>query len=110
MPVETEKTAQEQIKEGVWRVALQTVVIVVAMAFGVFIGHLLWGDAPVLKEQVESLTQQVQGLKNDREAQNSRQAMCERDKTDFKKRLDKVFDRNNDLQRQLKQLKGQLGQ
>ena len=29
-----EKTPQEQIKEGIWRIALQTVVILVAISFG----------------------------------------------------------------------------
>jgi hypothetical protein len=102
------KSPQEQIKEGIWRIALQTVVILVAMVFGVFIGHLLWGDAPMLKTQVESLNQNVQELKNEREAQAGAQALCERDKEEFKKRLDKVFERNNELQREVTSLKQQL--
>jgi hypothetical protein len=36
--------------------------------------------------------------------------MCERDKADFKKRLDKTFDRNNELQQEVSDLKKQLGQ
>lgn len=109
MPDEQDKTPQEQIKEGIWRIALQTVVILVAMAFGVFVGHMLWGDAPALKEEVAALTTQIQELKNEREAQAGRQALCERDKTDFKKRLDKILDRNNELQKQVKQLRQQAG-
>ena len=104
-----EKTPQEQIKEGIWRISLQVVVIVVAMAFGVFIGHLMWGDAPALKEQVGTLIQQIQDLKNEREAQSGRQALCERDKKDFKKRLDKLFDQNNELKKEVADLKAAAG-
>jgi hypothetical protein len=104
-----ERTPQEQIKEGIWRISLQVVVILVAMAFGVFVGHLMWGDAPALKEQVGTLTQNIQELKNDREAQAGRQALCERDKKDFKKRLDKLFDQNNELKKELTDLKAQAG-
>jgi cell division protein FtsB len=109
MPVEEEQTPQEQIMQGIWRIALQTVVVLVCIAFGIFIGYTLWGDAPELKDKVVALTDQVQTLKNEREAQNARTAMCERDKADFKKRLDKTFDRNNELQQEVTDLKKQLG-
>jgi hypothetical protein len=109
MPEEREKTPQEQIMEGIWRIALQTVVILVSIGAGVFIGFQLWGDAPELKEKLSSANQHILELKNEREAEEARNAMCERDKNDFKKRLDKVFDRNNDLQRQVAELKQQLG-
>jgi len=107
MSVEADQTPQEQIKQGIWRIALQTVVILVCIVFGVFIGYQLWGDAPQLKERIVAFEEQVQTLKNEREAQNARQAMCERDKSDFKQRLDKTFDKNTELQKQLKTLQGQ---
>lgn len=110
MPEEGAKTPQEQIKEGIWRIALQTVVILVAIAFGVFIGYQLWGDAPEVRVRVDNLEQEVQELKNEREAQNARLAMCERDKTDFKTRLDKVFDKNSQLQKQLGELRRQIAE
>ena len=110
MPDEQDKSPQEQIKEGIWRIALQSVVILVAAAAGVFIGYQLWGDAPELKVTVGELTQQVQALKNDREAQDAVQAMCERDKKDYKTRLDKVFKKNNTLQRRLADLSKQVGE
>jgi cell division protein FtsB len=104
-----DKTPQEQIKEGMWRIALQTVVVLSAMAFGVLIGHILWGDAPELKQQVTARDQQITELKNEREAQAGAQALCERDKEDFKKRMDKVFDKNNELQREVADLKQRFG-
>lgn len=107
MSVEEEQTPQEQIKQGIWRIALQTVVILVCIVFGVFIGYQMWGDAPQLKERIGAYEEQVQQLKNEREAQNARQAMCERDKSDFKSRLDKTFDKNAELQKKLKELEGQ---
>ena len=109
MPDKEAKTPQEQIKEGVWRIALQTVVILVAIAFGVFIGYQLWGDAPDLRLQVDAFAQQVQELKNEREAQGAVQAMCDRDKNDCKSRLDKVFEQKADLQKQIAELRKQLG-
>jgi hypothetical protein len=107
MSVEADQTPQEQIKQGIWRIALQTVVILVCIVFGVFIGYELWGDAPQLKIKIGALGEQVQTLKNEREGQNARQAMCERDKADFKQRLDKTFDKNTELQKQLKAMQGQ---
>jgi cell division protein FtsB len=109
MTDERDKTPQEQIKEGIWRIALQTVVVLSAMAFGVLIGHILWGDAPELKQQVAARDQQITELKNEREAQAGAQALCERDKEEFKKRLDKVFERNNELQREVADLKQRVG-
>lgn len=47
-------------------------------------------DAAALKQRVAELEQQVQGLKNER-AQAGAQALCERDKEEFKKRPDKVL-------------------
>jgi predicted negative regulator of RcsB-dependent stress response len=110
MPGEEDKSPQEQIKEGMWRIATQTVVILFAIAFGVLFGYMLWGDAPELKIQVDGYEKQVQELKNEREGQNARQAMCERDKADFKKRLDKVFDKHSACQKELNELKQQAGQ
>jgi hypothetical protein len=106
MVAEPEKSPQEQIMEGVWSIALQSVVILFAAAFGVFIGYQLWGDAPELKVQVETMDKQIIELKNEREAQSGRQALCDRDKDDFKKRLDKAFEQKNECQRELSQLKG----
>jgi hypothetical protein len=110
MTDELDKSPQEQIKEGIWRIALWAVVIAAGMAFGIFIGYLLWGDAPDLRSQVASLEQQKLELKNEREAQAGRQALCERDKEDFKKRVDKAFDQKNECQRELAELKSRLGQ
>ena len=110
MADELEKSPQEQIKEGICRIALWTVVVLAGAAFGVFIGYELWGDAPDLRLQVSSFEQQVLELKNDREAQAGRQALCERDKEDFKKRVDKAFDQRNECQRELSELKQRLGQ
>ncbi len=110
MADELEKSPQEQIKEGIWRIALWTVVIVAGAAFGTFIGYELWGDAPDLRLQVSSFEQQVLELKNEREAQAGRQALCERDKEEFKKRVDKAFEQKNECQRQLAELKQQPGQ
>lgn len=110
MADEAEKSPQDQIKEGIWRIALQSVVILAGIAFGVFIGYQLWGDAPDLKLQVATLEQQIQELKNDREAQAGRQALCERDKEDFKKRVDKAFDQKNECMKELADMKKQLAQ
>ena len=109
MTDERDKTPQEQIKEGIWRIALQTVVVLSAMAFGVLIGHVLWGDAPDLKQQVGARDQQITELKNEREAQAGALALCQRDKEEAKKRVDKAFERNNELQKEIGELKQKLG-
>jgi len=109
MPEEGAKTPQEQIKEKIWRIALQAVIILVAVAFGVLIGYQLWGDAPYLKEQVAALTQNVQELKNEREGSSAIQAMCEREKNDCKGRLEKAYEQKDELQKQVAELRKQLG-
>ena len=105
---DTDTSPEEQIKEGIWRIATQTIVVLGSMAFGVLIGYQLWGDAPALAEQVDALTKQVQELKNDREAQAGRFSLCDRDKNEFKKRLDKCFDQKNELQGEITDLQKQI--
>jgi len=109
MPEEEAKTPQEQIKEGIWRIALQTVVILVAIVFGVFIGYQLWGDAPDLRLKIEAFDQQVLELKNEREAQDKMRVMTERARDEAQKRRDKCFEQKGELQKQLAELRKQLG-
>jgi cell division protein FtsB len=101
MPDEPEMTPQEQVKEGIWRMTLWSLVIAVSIGFGVFIGFQLWGDAPRLAKQVAGLEQQVADLKKEREGAAAIQAICERDKADAQKRFEKCVDEKAALQRQL---------
>lgn len=110
MPGEEAKTPQEQIKEGIWRIALQTVVILVAIVFGVFIGYQLWGDAPDLRLKVVALDQQILELKNEREAQDKMRVMTERARDEAQKRRDKCFEQKGELQKQIAELRKQLGE
>jgi cell division protein FtsB len=106
MPEEPDKTPQEQVKEGLWRITLWTLVILVSIGFGVFLGFQLWGDAPRLAEQVQTLDLQVVELKKEREGAAAIQAICERDKADLQKRFDKCVDDKTALQRQIAEKAG----
>ena len=64
MAEDGEKTAQEQVKEGIWRIATQLVVILVAAAFGVLGGYVEWGEAPAFREEVKTLSAQIVERKN----------------------------------------------
>jgi predicted negative regulator of RcsB-dependent stress response len=69
----------EEIKETIWKYMQWTVVLLVCIGAGVFIGWTVWGDAAVLRRDLNAATEQVNALKNDRENVSSKLALMTRE-------------------------------
>ncbi|MEO8601539.1 MAG: hypothetical protein ABI629_03075 [bacterium] len=54
---------------------------------GLFVGYQLWGQATVLQEKVEELTDRTQSLVKERDTERSRITLIERDKKELEQQL-----------------------
>ncbi|MCC6764375.1 MAG: hypothetical protein IT293_06900 [Deltaproteobacteria bacterium] len=70
----------EEVKDVVWTYAGWTVILLICIGAGVFIGYTLWGNASSLQRDLSAATEQVNTLKNERETLKSQLALCTRDK------------------------------
>ncbi|MEB2284391.1 MAG: hypothetical protein B6D46_13815 [Polyangiaceae bacterium UTPRO1] len=77
----------EEVKDVVWTYAGWTVIILICIGAGVFIGYTLWGNASSLQRELSAATEQVNSLKNERETLKSQLALCTRDKDVCQKQL-----------------------
>jgi uncharacterized protein (DUF3084 family) len=77
----------EEVKEAVWTYTGWAVILLVCVGAGVFIGHLLWGDATLLRTQLSEATEQVNTLKNERETIKTQLSVATRDKEVCQKKL-----------------------
>ena len=77
----------EEVKEVVWTYAGWTVVLLICVGAGVFIGWTLWGNASSLQRDLSAVTEQVNTLKNERETLKSQLALSTRDKEACQKQL-----------------------
>ena len=65
----------EEVKDVVWTYAGWTVIILICIGAGVFIGYTLWGNASSLQRELSAATEQVNSLKNERETLKSQLAL-----------------------------------
>jgi len=72
MDTNEEKSPQQLVVETIWTYTGWTVVILACIGAGVFIGHVRWGDATMLRGKVEQYEKQVLTLKNERETLNTK--------------------------------------
>jgi len=72
MESDEEKSPQQLVVETIWTYTGWAVVIFACIGAGVFIGHVKWGDADILRGKVEQFEKQVLTLKNERETLNTR--------------------------------------
>ncbi len=70
----------EEVKEAIWTYTGWAVVLLICVGAGVFIGYELWGDARVLRDDLNKQTEMVNTLKNERETIKSQLALATRDK------------------------------
>jgi hypothetical protein len=77
----------EEIKETVWVYTQYAVVLAIVFGAGVFLGYTLWGDAAVLRRDLDASVEQVNTLKNERETLKSQLALSTRDKDACQKQL-----------------------
>lgn len=77
----------EEVKDVVWTYAGWTVIILICIGAGVFIGYTLWGNASSLQRDLSAVTEQVNTLKNERETLKSQLALSTRDKEACQKQL-----------------------
>src|ERR1700752_1955693 len=70
----------EEIKDTIWLYSGWAVILLICVGAGVFIGYELWGDARVLREDLNKQTEMVNTLKNERETIKSQLALVTRDK------------------------------
>lgn len=70
----------EEVKDVVWTYTGWTVILLVCVGAGIFIGYTLWGNAGSLAKDLNAATEQVNTLKNERETIKSQLALCTRDK------------------------------
>jgi hypothetical protein len=69
----------EEVKEVVWKYTQWAVVLLVCIGAGVFIGFEMWGDAATLRKDLNSATEMVNTLKNERENLGSKLALTQRE-------------------------------
>ena len=67
MAEKNSKSAEEQLRDGVWNWVLRLVVAGVLIGAGVFIGYVKWGDATELRTQVAESKDRIVKLENERE-------------------------------------------
>lgn len=77
----------EEVKDVVWTYAGWTVILLICIGAGVFIGWTLWGNASSLQRDLTAVTEQVNTLKNERETLKSQLALSTRDKEACQKQL-----------------------
>jgi hypothetical protein len=70
----------EEIKETIWVYTQYAVVLAIVFGAGTFLGYSLWGDAAILKRDLDASVEQVNTLKNERETLKSQLALSTRDK------------------------------
>ncbi len=69
----------EEIKETIWQYTQYVVILLACVGTGVFIGWTMWGDASVLRRDLNAATEQVHALKNQRENVSSKLALMTRE-------------------------------
>jgi hypothetical protein len=77
----------EEIQEVVWTYTGWAVVLLVCVGAGVFIGWTLWGNASALERDLNTRTEEVNTLKNERETLRSQLALSTRDKQECDKKM-----------------------
>jgi hypothetical protein len=77
----------EEVKEAVWVYTQYAVVLLVCVGAGVFIGWSLWGNAATLERDLNTRTEEVNTLKNERETLRSQLALITRDKQECDKKM-----------------------
>ena len=77
----------EEVKEVVWTYAGWAVILLVCVGAGIFIGWTFWGNASTLEKDLNTRTEEVNTLKNERETLRSQLALITRDKQECDKRL-----------------------
>jgi predicted negative regulator of RcsB-dependent stress response len=77
----------EEVKDVVWTYAGWTVIILICIGAGIFIGWTMWGNASTLQRDLSAVTEQVNALKNERETLKSQLALSTRDKEACQKQL-----------------------
>lgn len=82
------------IKEAIWKYAQYVVVLLACLGAGVFIGYEIWGDAPVLRKDLEKSIAEVNRLKNER--------------ADFESKIGVLTNRNEQCQKDLGDRQAQL--
>ena len=77
----------EEVKEVVWTYTGWAVILLVCVGAGVFIGWTLWGNASALEHDLNTKTEEVNTLKNERETLRSQLALITRDKQECDKKM-----------------------
>ena len=77
----------EEVKDVVWTYAGWTVILLICVGAGVFIGYTMWGDATSLKRDLNQSVEMVGTLKNERETLKSQVARANADKDTCQKQL-----------------------
>ena len=77
----------EEVKEVMWTYTGWAVILLVCVGAGIFIGYTLWGDATVLRRDLDKQTEMVGTLKNERETLKSQLALVTRDKEACQRQL-----------------------
>jgi hypothetical protein len=80
----------EELRDRIWTYAQRGVVLAVVFCAGLFLGYQLWGQATVLQEKVEELTDRAQSLVKERDTERSKVTLVERDKKELERQLDDV--------------------
>jgi hypothetical protein len=75
-----DKTPQEELREKAWQAATRLAVAATLFGGGLTVGYLMWGDAPMLKNQVKQKQDRIVDLENDRETMSTKLAKITRDK------------------------------
>lgn len=77
----------EEVKDVVWTYAGWTIILLICVGAGVFIGYTMWGDATSLKRDLNQSVEMVGTLKNERETLKSQVARANADKDACQKQL-----------------------
>lgn len=79
------KSAEAQIKEAAWTYTGWAVLLILVFLGGVGLAYTQWGDAPRLRQQVETLTATISGVRTERENLQHHVGRCERELEALKK-------------------------
>ena len=88
--VEGAQTEAEQLRDRIWTFAQRGVVMAVFFCAGLFLGYQLWGQATMLQEKVEELTDRNTSLVKERDTERSKVTLVERDKKELERQLDEI--------------------